>query len=183
MAEFFDSLNEKHIDFINNQLVFFVASATDDSRVNLSPKGMDSFRVLSPNQAAYLDVTGSGNETAAHLRHNPRLTFMFCSFAKQPLILRLYGQGRAIQPRHEDWHELIGHFPPLPGTRQIIVMDIDMVQTSCGYAVPTAENMQQRDTLLKWANNKGEAGIHDYWKEKNLLSLDGLETGLLEELD
>jgi hypothetical protein len=181
MARFYPALEDKHRDFIAAQKIFFTASGTATSRLNLSPKGMDSLRVLSPGRVAYLDLTGSGNETAAHLRHDGRLTLMWTSFDADPLILRLYGRGRAVQRQDADWAELRTHFPALPGERQLIVLDIDSVQTSCGYAVPLYTYRGERETLARWAEKKGPVGLLDYWREKNQVSIDGLPTHLLEE--
>ena len=136
MARFYPALEVKHRDFIAAQKLFFTATGTASSRLNLSPKGMDSLRVLSDSRVAYLDLTGSGNETAAHLKHDGRMTLMWCSFDADPLILRLYGRGHAVRRQDAEWAELHHHFPALPGERQLIVLDIESVQTSCGYAVP-----------------------------------------------
>lgn len=175
MARFFDTLEEKQQAFIKKQHMFFVASApSEGGRVNLSPKGLDTFRILNDKQVAYLDLTGSGNETAAHLMDNGRLTFMFCSFDKQPLILRLYGKGRSIQRMSPEWDEWMSHFEDMAGSRQIIVMDIDSVQTSCGYAVPYYELKGERPTLVAYSEKKGEDGMVTYRKEKNIASIDGL---------
>lgn len=181
MAKFYSELNDAQRDFISRQHMFFTATAPRDGRINLSPKGMDSLRIISDRQAAYLDVTGSGNETAAHLMENGRMTLMFCSFEENPLILRLYGRGRPVRPRDPEWDALHQHFKTLPGERQIIVLDIDSVQTSCGYAVPLFDYQGERETLARWAEKKGEQGIRDYWNEKNQVSIDGLPTGLLDE--
>jgi len=181
MADFFTQLNQKHKAFILKQKIFFTATAPEEGKINLSPKGMDTFQVIDDTTVAYLDLTGSGNETAAHLLQNGRMTIMMCSFDKQPLIFRLYGTGSVINQYHANWNDWINKFTPLSGTRQIIVMNIESIQTSCGYAVPIAENMSERDTLIKWADNKGEQGIKDYWAEKNQTSLDGLDTKLLEK--
>ncbi len=181
MARFYPALEDKHRDFIAAQKIFFTASGTATGRLNLSPKGMDSLRVLSPSRVAYLDLTGSGNETAAHLKHDGRLTLMWCSFDADPLILRLYGRGRAVRRQDADWAELRTHFPALPGERQLIVLDVDAVQTSCGYAVPTYTYVGERETLARWAEKKGPVGLLDYWREKNQVSIDGLPTGLLED--
>ncbi|MDH5256844.1 MAG: pyridoxamine 5'-phosphate oxidase family protein [Gammaproteobacteria bacterium] len=181
MAEFFSELNEKHINFINNQKIYFVATAANEGNVNLSPKGMDTFSVIDKNTVAYLDLTGSGNETAAHLHQNPRMTIMMCSFDKQPLIFRMYGKGNVISQYSEDWQKWTKHFNNYPGTRQIITLNIDKVQTSCGYAVPTAENITERETLLKWAEKKGDDGIRQYWEEKNTTSMDGLPTKIFKD--
>ena len=180
MARFYPALTGQHEHFIASQNIFFTASAPQQGRINLSPKGMDSLRVLSATRVAYLDLTGSGNETAAHLLENGRMTLMFCSFDADPLILRLYGQGRAVKPRDADWAALRGHFPALPGERQIIDLNIASVQTSCGYAVPQYVYTGERDTLARWVEKKGAAGLLDYWREKNRMSIDGLPSGLLE---
>jgi hypothetical protein len=181
MARFYPALDAKHRAFIAAQRIFFTASGTADSRLNLSPKGMDSLRVLSDTRVAYLDLTGSGNETAAHLKHDGRMTLMWCSFDADPLILRLYGRGRAVRRQDPEWDVLRRAFPDLPGERQLIVLDIESVQTSCGYAVPMFAYQGERDTLARWAEKKGEAGLSDYWREKNQVSIDGLPTGLLEK--
>jgi len=181
MAKFYSALTEQHQLFIRSQKIFFSASAPQHGRINLSPKGMDSLRILSPSRVVYLDLTGSGNETAAHLLENGRMTLMFCSFDTDPLILRLYGQGRAVKPRDADWAALRRHFPALPGERQIIELNIDSVQTSCGYAVPQYVYAGERATLARWAQKKGAAGLLDYWREKNRVSIDGLPSGLLED--
>jgi hypothetical protein len=181
MARFYPALDAKHRDFIATQKIFFTASGTADSRINLSPKGMDSLRVLDDKRVAWLDLTGSGNETAAHLRHDGRLTLMWCSFDANPLILRLYGRGRTVRRQDAEWAGLRPHLPALPGERQLIVLDIDSVQTSCGYAVPLYSYHGERDTLARWAEKKGAVGLLEYWREKNQASIDGLPTGLLEE--
>jgi hypothetical protein len=181
MAKFYSALTDELRDFIARQHLFFTASATGEGRINLSPKGMDSFRCLDDHSVAYLDVTGSGNETAAHLRADGRITVMFCSFDTQPVILRLYGHGRVIRPRDDDWDALSQHFPPLTGSRQIMVINVDSAQTSCGYGVPLYEYAGERGTLLRWAEKKGPQGLADYWREKNQTSIDGLPTRLLEE--
>ncbi len=182
MAKVFDSISDKLQDFITAQQMFFVATAplSPSGHVNLSPKGLDSFRVLSPNQVAYIDFTGSGNETSAHLQENGRITFMFCAFEGAPLILRLYGQGRTVLPDDSEWLVLSPLFPAIPGARQIIVADIDRVQTSCGAGVPLYEFQGQRDVMVNWAINKGETGLQDYWYEKNRASIDGLPTPLAD---
>ena len=180
MARFYPELEARHRDFIATQKIFFTASGTASSRLNLSPKGMDSLRVLSPSRVAYLDLTGSGNETAAHLRHDGRMTLMWCSFDADPLILRMFGRGQTVRQQDAAWDELRAHFPALPGERQLIVLDIESVQTSCGYAVPRYTYTGERDTLARWAEKKGAIGLLEYWREKNQLSIDGLTTGLLE---
>ena len=181
MARFYPALEDSHRSFMQVQPVFFTATAPHEGRINLSPKGMDSFRILSSRHVAYLDLTGSGNETAAHLRENGRFTIMFCSFSTDPLILRLYGRGRVVRRQDAEWAGLRSAFPDLPGERQIIVMDIESVQTSCGYAVPLMNPAGERDTLARWAEKKGPTGLLDYWRDKNRISIDGLTTGLLED--
>ena len=179
MAERHPQLLQEHIEFIERQHLFFVATAGAEGSINLSPKGMDSFRVLSPTRVAWLNLTGSGNETATHLRENSRMTLMFCSFDRQPLILRLYGRARAVHSWNHDWDRLAGLFPDFTGARQVYEVDLSLVQTSCGYAVPHYHFEGERKTLLKWADNKGRAGVEKYWGEKNQVSLDGLPTGIL----
>ena len=181
MAERFEELTDKHIDFIKNQHIFFVGTAGEEGFVNVSPKGMDSFRVINKSKIIWLNLTGSGNETAAHVLENSRMTVMFCSFDKQPLILRLYGQAKAIHPRNSEWSEMVALFPEYTGVRQFFVLDLDLVQTSCGYAVPYYELTGERPTLKKWADNRGRSGVEQYWEEKNTKSLDDLETGIFED--
>ncbi len=177
MAKVFAELTPAHQEFIQKQQLFFVATAPlmADGHVNLSPKGLDAFRVLSPTQVAYLDLTGSGNETSAHVTENGRITVMFCSFDRQPLILRLYGQGTVALPSAEHWADLKTHFPQMVG-RQIIVIDIHRVQTSCGYGVPLYDYQGQRPTLPAWANRKGPDGLTQYQIAKGSVSIDGLIT-------
>jgi hypothetical protein len=183
MAKWFDAISDELKTFIEAQHIFFVATAplNAEGHVNLSPKGQDSFRVLGTNQVAYLDMTGSGNETSAHLIENGRITFMFCSFERAPRILRLYGKGRTVRPGNAEWDGLAPLFTLYTGTRQIIVADIQQVQTSCGYAVPFFDYQGERDALIKWAEHKGEEGVQDYWQEKNRCSVDGLPTAIAVE--
>ncbi len=148
--EFFPALTADHRTFIAKQPVFFVATAAADARINLSPKGMDSFRVLDDTTVAYLDVAGSGNETNAHLLADGRITIMFCAFDNPALIFRIYGHGRPVLPQDDDWAELAGHFTLLPGTRQIFVIAVDRVQTSCGWGVPHMSFERERQTLNKY---------------------------------
>lgn len=184
MAKFYSALNEDLQNFISWQKIFFTATATPEGRINLSPKGIDTFRCINAQTVAYLDLTGSGNETAAHLHSYPdgmgRMTIMFCSFSEKPLILRLYGQGRVISPRHPDWNQFYALFEPTPGERQILVLTIDSVQTSCGFGVPLFEFKAERASLIDWANKKGKQGIVDYWREKNQKSIDGFPTHIFE---
>jgi len=149
MADFFDALTEQHTAMIARQPVFFVATAAEDARINLSPKGYDVFRVLSPKRVAYLDLGGSGNETNAHLLADGRITLMFCNFQQPAQILRIYGNGQPVVPWDRDWDELAAHFTMLPGTRQIFDIAVEGVMTSCGYGVPLMSLERERSTLLK----------------------------------
>ncbi len=184
MAKQFPRIEAEHRAFLLRQKVFFVASAAADGRVNLSPKGLDALRVLGDLSVAYLDLTGSGSETAAHLRADGRLTLMACAFEGPPLILRLYGRGRSLARGGPDYARVLadafsGVEPT--GARQIVVLDVDRVQTSCGYGVPLFEYQGERDTLVRWAEKKGEEGLAAYRREKNARSIDGIATGLVDE--
>ena len=150
MADFFEELGEKHVAMIAAQPVFFVATAAEGARINLSPKGYDCFRVLSPKRVAYLDLGGSGNETNAHLLADGRITLMFCNFQQPAQILRIYGRGEPVVPWERGWDELAAHFTLLPGTRQIFDITVDSVQTSCGFGVPVMTLEHERPTLLKY---------------------------------
>ncbi len=175
MADFFDALNGDHTAFIAKQPMFFVATAAADGRINLSPKGYDSFRVLGPNRVAYLDLGGSGNETHAHLVADGRITIMFNNFANPALILRLYGTGQPVLPQDEGWEDLAAHFDILPGTRQIFDIEVDNVQTSCGWGVPRMEMKAERETLLKYHRQADP----EAWMDKTtgrVESIDGLPT-------
>ena len=162
--------------------MFFVGTAAETGSINVSPKGMDTLRVLSNNKVIWLNLTGSGNETAAHVKHNHRMTIMFCAFEGNPLILRLYGNANVFHSGDPEYHSLIEQFPDIPGARQIFELNIDLVQSSCGFGVPEYEYRGQRTLLEDWAKNKGDEGIKSYWEEKNLKSLDDLETGILDGL-
>lgn len=185
MGKLYDCLTDELIAFISAQPLFFVGTAPLDpnGHVNLSPKGLDCLRILSQQQIAYLDLTGSGNETSAHLLENERITFMFCAFAGPPSILRLYGRGRTVLPTAAEWPELAPQFPAYPGVRQIIVADIARVQTSCGFAVPLMDYRGQRDTLIRSVEKKDEATLTAYQRVKNAQSIDGLPTPLGLELE
>lgn len=169
-------ITEDHRTFIENQRMFFVCTAplSAEGHINLSPKGFDCFRVLSPTRVGYLDIVGSGNETSAHLFENGRLTFMFCAFDGPPKILRLYGRGKTVLPGDGEWNELSKQFTLLPATRQIIVADIFMVKSSCGFGVPLYDYTGERDHAFEWAEKKGKDGLEEYKKEKNRVSIDGL---------
>ena len=178
MGKVYQELDDKLIGWIHRQHIFFVGTAGRDGRINVSPKGLDSLRVLGPNRIIWLNLTGSGNETAAHLLDSNRMTLMLCSFDRKPLILRMYGTASEIQPDQPEWTDLIAHFPDLPGVHQIFDVAVDSLQTSCGYAVPQMTLDSDRDLLCTWANKKGEDGIAAYHQAKNLVSIDGLPTGL-----
>lgn len=180
MGKQFQALLPEHEVFIRKQHIFFVGTAPmkADGHVNLSPKGHDVFRIVSPSEVAYLDLTGSGNETSAHLLENGRITFMFVAFEGAPMILRLYGTGRVALPGSLEWEKLAPRFEALPGARQIIYADLHAVKTSCGFSVPFFDYAGERDTLLKWANQKGEEGLSAYHAEKNAVSMDGMDTPL-----
>ena len=176
MAKLYDQITDDLAKFIRAQPLFFVASAplAADGHVNLSPKGLDCLRILSPQHVAYLDMTGSGNETSAHLHENGRVTFMFCAFSGPPNILRLYGHGETILPGSEAWEQLKPCFPDHYGARQIISAKIDRVQTSCGYAVPLMDYAGDRDLLTRSHSRRDEQDLADYAVKKNLTSIDGL---------
>ncbi len=180
MGKVHEHITAELADFIAAQPLFFVASAplSPEGHVNLSPKGLDCLRVLGPDRVAYLDLTGSGNETAAHLAENGRVTLMFCAFAGRPQILRLYGRGTVTLPGSALWDELRPGFPDHAGARHIIAVDVERVQTSCGFAVPLMEFAGHRDTLLKWAEKQGEDGLTEYRRAKNAASIDGLPAPL-----
>lgn len=181
MATQYQEISDKIKDFIQQQKIFFVASATADSRINLSPKGMDSLKVISENRVAWLNVTGSGNETAAHVQQSPRMTIMFTAFEGSPMILRLYGNARVIHKNDSQWDELYSLFDPIPGARQIFDLDVDLVQTSCGMAVPFFDYVEDRELLREWATKKGDDAVKQYWADKNQLSIDGIETHIVEK--
>lgn len=181
MAQFFESLSERHTAFIEAQKLFFVATATADSRINLSPKGMDALRVTGPRRVVWLNLTGSGNETAAHLQHAPRMTLMFCAFEGSPMIMRLFGRARAVHRGEAGWAEALALFGERPGARQLVDVEIESVQTSCGFGVPLFDYQGDRSLLVDWAEKKGESGVRAYWAEKNQTSIDGIATGIVEK--
>ena len=181
MGKQYDALSDPLLTFIAAQKVFFVGTATTDSRVNVSPKGMDSFRALSSTRVVWLNLTGSGNETAAHVQQDPRMTILFCAFEGAPLILRLYGTARVIHQNDPEWPALYAHFTPLPGARQIFDLSIELVQTSCGFGVPYLSYAGERDMLDNWATKKGDEGLRQYWEEKNQFSIDNIPTHIIEK--
>lgn len=181
MAERYPCLNDRLIKFIRRQHIYFVATAAREGRVNLSPKGGDTLRILAADSLVWLNLTGSGNESAGHLLDSNRMTLMFCSFEEQAMILRLYGSAEAVHEGDARWAGYEAMFgAPRTGTRQFFLMTIDLVQTSCGYNVPYFDYQGERPTLDQWAERKGREGIRAYWAEKNRLTLDGQETQIVE---
>ncbi|WP_085905794.1 pyridoxamine 5'-phosphate oxidase family protein [Kiloniella majae] len=178
-----DKLSDKHCIFIQQQPLFFVATAGKDSRVNLSPKGLDSLRIINPNRIMWLNVSGSGNETAAHLLDVNRMTLMFCAFEGAALILRVYGQASILHPRDDGWNEALSNFPEAAGSRQIFDMTIDLVQTSCGTGVPEMSFVKSRaeKELLPFYEEMGPEGVEKYWARKNVKSIDGHATGIFND--
>ena len=175
----FERIEAQYQQFIEAQKIFFVATAAPDGKVNLSPKGMESLRVMGPNRIVWLNLTGAENETAAHLAESPRMTIMWCSFTEKPIILRVYGNARIIHPRDDGWNELATNFPPIPGSRQILDLDVNFVLKSCGFGVPRLDFVGERESLRKWAEKTGEDGLARVWSEKNNLSIDGKPTGII----
>ncbi len=180
MAKQFPGFDDSHQSFVAAQHIFFVGTAAEGGRVNVSPKGMDSLRVLGPNRLIWRNLTGSGNETAGHLARVNRMTVMWCSFDRRPLILRAYGTARTVHRGEAGWDALDAHFPPATGARQVFDMAVDLVQTSCGYAVPMMAFEAERDTLTRWAEDKGAEAMPGYWAERNARTIDGFPTGLGE---
>lgn len=183
MAQQFPVIEDQHRAFIERQQIFFVASAAPQGRINVSPKGMGALRVLGPSEVAYLDCTGSGSETRAHLEASPdrRLTLMLCAFEGDPVILRLYGKGRSLMRGTPEYAAMIHHFEEMPGARQIVALDIDLVQTSCGMGVPLYEFREHRQSLVQYWVRRGAEGAKKYWALKNMRSIDGLPTGFEPE--
>ena len=181
MSKKFNELSVKHIEFIEQQKIFFVGTAAANGTVNMSPKGYGSLKVLSPNRIIWLNVTGSGNETSAHVQINPRMTIMFTSFDGSPVTLRIYGKAQVIHKLDEEWGDLNSHFDQIVGARQIFDLTIELVQTSCGMSIPYFEYKGERDAQIKWATKKGEAGLREFWEEENQQSIDGFPTNILEK--
>jgi hypothetical protein len=177
MARELDAVDDRVARFVAAQHVFFVATAprADDGHLNLSPKGLSgTFAVLDPRTVAYLDLTGSGVETIAHLRENGRIVVMFCAFEGPPRIVRLHGRGEAVLPGDEGFDDLVAHFPPRPGIRSVIRIDVQRVADSCGFGVPVLRFERERSQLDEWAERKGADGIARYQSDKNAQSIDGL---------
>lgn len=169
--------------FIERQSMFFVATAARDGRVNMSPKGMDTLRIMDDQRVVWLNLSGSGNETAAHLLDVPRMTLMFCAFDGEPMILRVYGTAKVIHPRDSGWGEFKSHFQDIAGSRQIFDLTIELIQTSCGTGVPQMQFVKSRaeTELVPFYENMGRDGVNDYWKKKNQVSIDGKPTGIFAD--
>lgn len=180
MATIYDKLDDKMMDFIKEQNMFFVSTAPKDGRINLSPKGLDSLRILSESQVAYVNLAGSGNETSAHLLEDNRMTMMFCSFSRKTNIMRLYGTAREIIPEDDEFADLAKKLPDIIAIRQIYILTIEGIQLSCGYGVPIMDHIGDRETLEKYWLNKGPEGLEKYKQDKNLTTIDGLRTRLPE---
>ncbi len=175
MGRAFETITDQMRSFVAEQHLFFVATApSTGGHVNLSPKGYDSFHILDDNRVCYLDLTGSGAETIAHVRENGRITFMFCAFTGKPNIVRFYGQGEVVRPGDEQWDELHALFDHVAGTRSIIVADVDRTSTACGYAVPFMDYVEDRERLVEHWTDKTPDDMDEYWEKKNSASIDGL---------
>jgi hypothetical protein len=174
----FAHIEKRLRDFIEQQKIFFVGTAAPEGRVNIALKGMDTLRIMGPDRIVWLNLTGAENETAAHLAESPRMTLMWCSFDAKPMVLRVYGSAGCVHPRDATWDELAALFPPIPGARQILDLEVAFVLTSCGFGVPRFEFIGERDTLRRWAEQKGEEGLRKFWEDRNRLSIDGKATGI-----
>ena len=177
-----DALTPQLIEFIESQPMFFVATAGETGRVNVSPKGLDTLRIDGPQRVRWLNLTGSGNETAAHVAATGRMTLMFCSFTEMPMILRVYGTARVLHPRDDGWTDAIADLPVLAGSRQVFELDVELVTTSCGSGVPvmSVDSIRADEELEPFYAEMSDDELTDYWGRKNTLSLDGLPTGIFE---
>ncbi len=180
MGKQFSELSDKHLEFIEKQKIYFVATAAQRGNVNLSPKGGDSLRVINNKQIAWLNLTGSGNESASHVIQNPRMTLMFCAFEGSPIILRAYGKATVLHAKDADWGSYVKLFPESVAARQIFILDIDLVQSSCGMSVPYFSYEGDREDLANWSTKQGVEGIEKYWLKKNQKSIDGFETEIAQ---
>jgi hypothetical protein len=174
----FAHIEKRLQDFIEQQKIFFVGTAAPEGRVNIALKGMDTLRIIRPDRIVWLNLTGAENETAAHLAESPRMTLMWCSFDAKPMVLRVYGNAGCIHQRDAAWDELAALFPPIPGARQILDLEVNFVLTSCGFGVPRFEFVGERDTLRRWAEQKGDEGLRKFWEDRNRLSIDGKVTAI-----
>ncbi len=180
MGQQFSELSDQHSKFISEQKIYFVGTAAETGSVNVSPKGGDSLRIINSKKIAWLNLTGSGNESASHVLQSPRMTLMFCAFEGKPLILRAYGKARVLHQKDKEWNEYSSLFPASIATRQIFVLDINLVQSSCGMSVPYYSYDDDRDDLAKWSEKQGLEGIEKYWLKKNQKSIDGFESEIVE---
>ncbi len=178
-------LNRTLRTFIERQHVFFVATAARDGRVNVSPKGMDTLHIVDDSRIVWLNLSGSGNETAAHVQDTPRMTMMFCSFDGDPMILRVYGTAKVLHPRHPEWAMSLERFADFAGSRQIFDLEIDLVQTSCGTGVPEMQFVRSRgeEELVPFYADMGRDGVRSYWERKNVTSIDGRPTGIFDDVE
>jgi general stress protein 26 len=181
MAIKFESINKAHREFIEKQKMFVIGSAGDEGFINVSPKGMDSFKIVDENTVVWLNHTGSGNETSAHVQENGRMTIMFNSYDKAPMILKLYGKATVVHEKDERWEEMTAYFSDFMGTRQFFEMKVELVLASCGFGVPQYKYIGERNKLQKWANKQGREGMREYWKENNVLTLNGVKTNIIEK--
>ncbi len=176
----FEKIEDWHQTFIEEQKMFFAATAAPEGRINMAPKDADSLRVMGPNRIVWVNLTGAENETGAHLAESPRMTLMWCSFDQKPMILRAYGKATLIHPRDEAWSDLIELFPARHGSRQVIDLAVDFVLKSCGFGVPLYDFVAHRDTLRRWEDKKDDDGVRQHWADYNQFSIDGKPTGLLK---
>lgn len=183
MGQKYSELDDKHIEFISKQKIYFVATAAETGSVNVSPKGGDSLRVVNSKEIVWLNLTGSGNESASHVLKNPRMTLMFCAFEGKPLILRAYGKAKVLHQKDKEWDGYNSQFPVSVAARQIFVLDISLVQSSCGMSVPYFSYDRDRDDLAEWSEKQGKDGIEKYWVKKNQKSIDGFKTEIIERTD
>ena len=181
MAVKFDNINKAHKAFMEKQKMFFIGSAGAEGYINVAPKGMDTFKILDENTVLWLNHTGSGNETSAHVQENGRMTIMFNSFDKTPMILKLFGTAIVVHNKDEEWEEMSQHFTEFIGARQFFKMNVELVLTSCGFGVPQYKYIGERNKLQKWAEKKGREGMKLYWSEKNVVTLNGIETKVMEK--
>ncbi|PCJ94369.1 MAG: pyridoxamine 5'-phosphate oxidase [Hyphomicrobiales bacterium] len=178
-----EKLNRTLCKFIERQHLFFVATAASKGRVNVSPKGMDTLRIVDDQHIRWLNLSGSGNETAAHVQDTGRMTLMFCAFDGDPMILRVYGRAVVLHPRDTGWNDALKEFPQIAGSRQVFELSIDLVQTSCGTGVPVMQFQAGRaeKELVPFYEEMGEQGVNDYWGRKNMLTVDGTTTGIFDD--
>ena len=178
MGKMFQAITESQAEFISDQKLFFVGTAAEEGSVSVSPKGMDSLRVLDAETIAWLNLTGSGNETSAHVQMNPRMTLMFCAFEGKPLILRVYGHAKVVHQNDPEWQDLLPLFPNMPGARQVFILTVERTQESCGTSIPFYDYKENRNTLVQTMDRMGKESIENFWKTKNTESIDGFPTNI-----